>query len=77
MKQTAMEKNRLEEVSSPRASESAAGTIEGANRRANLIWGNLRQIQDRDGLSGSSKSQGVKSLGQVTHTGPCQLQWQV
>lgn len=42
MKQTAMEKNRLEEVSSPRASESAAGTIEGANRRANLIWGNLR-----------------------------------
>lgn len=38
MKQTAMEKNRLEEASSPRASERAAGTIEGNNRRASLIW---------------------------------------
>lgn len=45
MKQTAMEKNRLEEVSSPRASERAAGTVEGANGRASLIWGNLRRIQ--------------------------------
>lgn len=41
MKQTAMEKNRLEEVSSPRASERAAGTVEGANGHASLIWGNL------------------------------------
>lgn len=49
---SSMEKNRLENVSAPRASEEVAGMREGTNRCASLIWGPKKD-------QSNSRSQGV------------------